>query len=165
MRYNKKDGIELSIRAVVAEELPQLQKMYQEAFRGLLKKYQDNETNPATVTMKQLEKLHASPTDEQLFILVDGKAVGSIKLSHLPNETIKLGPIAVLPTYQKQGIGKAAMAQIEEKYPACRRWLLDTIKQEVYLVNFYKSLGYVPTGKTEKVQSNMTIIFFQKEVS
>ncbi|MBP1045674.1 3-dehydroquinate synthase [Enterococcus sp. BWM-S5] len=155
----------VSLRSIALEELPKLQEIYQKAFTDILEKYKDSGSNPASVTMEQLYRIYQSSTHSLYFILSDGEIAGSIRLSHLSKETIKLGPIAVSPVYQKRGIGKTALELIEAEYPACRNWLLDTIEQEEYLVDFYKSIGYVPTGRTEAVQPNMTIIFFKKEVS
>lgn len=164
MHCNPDGEKKVSLKQVVFEELSTVKEIYQTAFKPLYEKYRD-EQNPALITLEKLQEVYADQTTDFFFVLMGEEITGCIKIKKESKETIKVGPLAVLPKFQKLGSGKQAMQLIEAEYPTCRKWLLDTIKQEAYLVKLYQSMGYIPTGRTAVVQQNMTIIFFQKEVS
>ena len=73
-----------------------------------------------------------------------------------------LARIFVLKKYRDKGIAQQAILLSESFYPDCRRWCLDTIKQEKRNCHLYEKLGYIPTGVQKKINNRMTIIDYEK---
>lgn len=56
-----------------------------------------------------------------------------------------------------------ALLKIEEMHSEVERWFLDTILQEAGNCYLYEKIGYKRTGKIEKVNEKMTLIFYEKQ--
>lgn len=83
-------------------------------------------------------------------ICADGdKIVASATAFILPTSESKLIYLAVLPEYQRKGIGKDLVRAIEceLKKRGVNRSL---IQARTYLKDFYTSLGYEPAGEIER---------------
>jgi hypothetical protein len=53
---------------------------------------------------------------------------------------------------------------IEEKYKPKNGWILDTILQEEGNCHLYEKLGYKKTGKIEKINERMDIVYYEKQL-
>lgn len=53
--------------------------------------------------------------------------------------------------------GAESLDKIIAKY-----WCLDTILQEKGCIRLYEKLGYHPTGRVEKINDRMDIVFYEK---
>ena len=57
----------------------------------------------------------------------------------------------------------ARLAITEAEYlHGAEQWALDTILQESGLCRFYEKLGYKDTGKREKINDKLTLVFYEK---
>ena len=139
-----------------AEALLDLQK---KAFRALVEKYRDYSTNPAMEPLTTLKRKLSER--DYYFILLDGRNVGYIGVRHGEGALV-ITPIGLLPEYQGRGIGRRALAILEELYPDNRRWSLGTIMQEEGLCRFYESAGYRRTGEVTHIQPGMDEVGYEK---
>ena len=57
-----------------------------------------------------------------------------------------------------------AIRQVEALYPQAARWELDTILQEAKLRHLYEKMGYRSTGRTQRIQEGMDLLFYAKQV-
>lgn len=153
-------NIEL-IRATI-EDAQQLQEMQVKSFQKLLDKYQDYDTSPANEPLeKMITRLDQKDTF-YYFICMDEVKVGAIRVIDSHTEKNKrISPLYILPEYQNRGIAQIAMKLCEQKH-GCERWELDTILQEERNCHLYEKMGYRRTGKTEKINDKLTLVFYEK---
>jgi len=133
-------------------------------FENLYSKYKD-ERSPFIESKSSLLEKIKRPNDYFYFIKKNEKTIGYARVFTNENQTkAKIGPIGILPKNEEQGLGTEAMILIEKEFPTVKEWYLDTILQESKLTHFYTKLGYKKTGRTEKIQEGMDIVFFIKKL-
>jgi len=155
---------EISLIKASMKDCQLIHKMQVESFKVLLDKYQDYDTNPAVEPLERIEsRMSLDILDHYLICLSDEK-IGSLRV-RTDNDTFRLGTIFILPEYQGKGYAKQSILKVEQLYPEVKKWGLATIKQESKLCHFYESLGYRLTSKEEQIQDDMTIVFYEKELS
>jgi N-acetylglutamate synthase-like GNAT family acetyltransferase len=135
------------------------------SFEILLKKYKDYETNPGNENIERtIQRLNQDFRDFYI-IKQNKKSVGAFSVRRLENGSIcKIGPIFVLPQYQNKGIAQEAFKIIESKYKPEKGWILDTILEEAGNCHLYEKIGYTRTGKIEKINERMNIVYYEKIV-
>lgn len=99
--------------------------------------------------------------DEFYKIVVDGQIVGGIILFSKDDGHWHLDLLNIVPECQNRGIGKQAMAFIEQAYPATK-WTLDTPGYAIRNQHFYETCGYVAVGIRQ--EPDMTVIEYEKRV-
>ena len=72
-----------------------------------------------------------------------------------------IGPLFVLPRYQNQGLGYAAIQKAFAMFPGVKVWRLDTILQEPGNCHLYEKCGFVRTGEESVVNDRMTLIDYE----
>ena len=155
----------IQLPKVLKHELKELHEIQVCAFKALMEKYQDFETNPAVESLQKLEKRYAQPSGIYHFIRLKGKNIGAIRvirseLQHI----IRISPMFIHPDYQNLHLGQEAVLQLERLYNDVKQWSLDTILQERKLCHFYERLGYTDTGKRENIKDGMDLIFYEKSL-
>jgi len=76
----------------------------------------------------------------------------------------RISPIFILPEFQNKGIAQNVFKIIEEKYKPQNGWVLDTILQENGNCYLYEKIGYVKTGKIDKINERMDIVYYEKKI-
>ena len=137
----------------------------QAAYKPLYDKYHDDNSNPYMESKETvLQKYTKERTKGYLFIK-DGVPVGTVRISLFPeSKSGRVSALAVHPKHQGKGIAQEALLKIEKMHSDVERWFLDTILQEAGNCHLYEKLGYKRTGKIEKVNENMTLLFYEKTV-
>jgi RimJ/RimL family protein N-acetyltransferase len=138
-----------------AEVILQLQK---DAYESEAQIYNDFEIPPLTENLSQLKTLFAS----HIFLkaTIDHKIAGSVR-AKINNGTCHIGRLIVNPEFQNRGIGTKLLAEIELKYPACRRFELFTGIKSTRNIRLYEKAGY-KAFKTESVSNKLSLICFEK---
>ena len=155
--------MELILKRATCEDAELIWKMQIEAFSDLYEKYQDTDTSPATEPLEKiLSRLRQCFTyyyiievDKNIVValrVVDKKEKGSAK---------RISPIFILKKYRNMGIAQAAIIEAERIH-GNDNWELDTILSEKGNCYLYEKMGFKSTGKTEKVNDKMTLVFYQK---
>lgn len=134
-----------------AEDFLDVQK---KSFQALLEKYHDNETNPANESLQTTLQRFINPQRHMYFICLNNNRIGMIIIGS-SKEKCTLIRIGILPEYQNKGYAQKAILNVEKLYPHATSWALDTIKQEEKLCYLYEKMGYVRTGKEEKIKDGM----------
>ena len=94
------------------------------------------------------------------------EVLGAIRIIRNENENMcRVSPLFILPKYQGRGIAQKVFTIIEETYPWAKKWELDTILQERGHCYLYEKLGYKKTGKEEKINEKMTIVYYEKKMN
>ena len=156
----------MSIRLVKIEleDAETIWKMQVEAFQDLLDKYKDFETNPAAepiektrIRLKQLSTFFYYIKDDNNIVgavrVVDKKEAGKAK---------RISPIFMMKEYRGHGYAQEAIKRMEEIHGS-DNWELETILQEKGNCYLYEKMGYRATGKIEKLNENMSLVYYRKD--
>ena len=157
-------NIELQKASLNEAEL--IHNMQLQAFQELLNKYHDYETSPGAEPIeKVISRINQSYTHYYL-IISNKEPVGAIRIVLLEEgKKCRISPVFILPMYQKKGIAQIVFQIIENMYKPINGWELDTILEEKGNCYLYEKMGYKKTGKYEKVNDKMTIVYYQKTMA
>jgi GNAT superfamily N-acetyltransferase len=151
------------LEEVSEKELQLVLDMQVESFMPLYEKYHDD-MSPAIEPLERIKARFDVPNRKYFFINKDGARAGVINLGHNdPNEkkVSFISPLFVLPRYQNQGIGYAAIQKAFEMYPEVTTWKLETILQEKGNCHLYEKCGFVRVGEEQVVNDKMTLIMYE----
>jgi GNAT superfamily N-acetyltransferase len=145
------------------ENAQEIHQMQIKSFKSLLDKYKDYDISPGNENIeKVLARINQETTDYYL-IKMENISVGAIRINKLENGLkCRISPIFILPEYQNKGIAQKVFKIIEEKYNPEKGWVLDTILQEEGNCYLYEKMGYKRTGKIEKINERMDIVYYEK---
>ncbi|MBO4390014.1 MAG: N-acetyltransferase [Lachnospiraceae bacterium] len=157
---------QIRLEEVTEEEIPFLYDMQVRSFMPLYEKYHD-ECSPAIESIERVQRRFAVENRKYYFIVLDGERVGAINLGHNdPNEkeVSFISPLFILPEFQNQGIGYAAIQKAFQMYPGVKTWKLETILQEKGNCHLYEKCGFVRIGAEKPVNEQMTLIDYERKV-
>ena len=153
----------MELRAIVREDIETVWRMQVEAFSDLLEKYQDYDTNPGAENIDQIRAKFEQPWTTYYFIIVSNEKVGVIRIVDKKDGTRKrISPIWIMKEHRHKGYAQQAIIEAEKLY-GTKNWCLDTILQEEGNIHLYEKLGYHPTGKVEKINDRMDIVYYEKD--
>jgi predicted acetyltransferase len=132
------------------------------AFKPLLEKYKDFNTNPANETINRVVTRINNPTGDFYKIIVENVHVGAIYVFWKEQTEFWISPMFILSTYQGQGIAQQAITLIEKLFPHATSWELATIMEEERNCYLYEKLGYIKTGVIKQLNDNTTLGFYKK---
>jgi ribosomal protein S18 acetylase RimI-like enzyme len=135
----------------------------QAAYKPLYEKYHDGDMSPYMESRQTvLQKYTREGTKGYVFV-EDGVTVGAVRITLYPEEKKgRVSALGVLPEYQGRGIAQRALLAIEKIHSDVDVWFLDTILEEKGNCHLYEKLGYKQTGKTERINDRMTLIYYEK---
>lgn len=152
----------ISLTKAELKDAETIYKMQIKSFMPLLEKYQDFDTSPASEPLDKMINHIKNPLIDYYIIKNKGINVGGIRILRKEDNRYRVSQIFILPEYQGQGIAQDIFRIIEVIYNDALVWELDTILQENGNCYLYEKLGYKKTGKAEKVNDKMTIVFYEK---
>lgn len=153
--------LEIKLEKTEEKDAPELLEMQKICFTPHLLLYKDYETSPAVATIEEV--LYMIENDNYYKIICDSICVGAINIKKLDDEGgYKLHIINILPEYQGKRIGQTAIRMTEELFPDAKIWELETLEDMPLNRHVYEKLGYHFTGKTEKVNEKLTLVFYKK---
>lgn len=145
------------------EDLQTIWEMQVEAFSELLEKYQDFDTSPGAEKLEKIEWRFNSPATTYYFIMAEGAKVGVIRVvDHKDDRPKKISPIFIMKPYRNKGYAQETIEEAERIHGK-NGWCLDTILQEAGNLHLYEKMGYHRTGRIEKINDRMDIVFYEKE--
>lgn len=94
----------------------------------------------------------------------EGEVVGAIRVVDKKEngKAKRISPIFIMEQYRNLGLAQKAMEEAERIH-GNSNWELDTLLEEAGNCYLYEKMGYHRTGKTEKINEKMTIVFYRKE--
>lgn len=153
----------VSVRKAKRQECEIIHHMQMISFAPLLEKYQDFDTNPGNEDINQIYRRFDQPFTDYYLIESENEIVGAIRIIKNEDEkTCRVSPLFILPKYQGRGIAQDVFNLMEQIYPWALKWKLDTILEERGNCYLYEKIGYKKTGKTEKINEKMTIVYYEK---
>lgn len=133
-----------------------------EAFKGLLEVYQDYDMSPAAESIDKIVARFEQPWTTYFFIEAEGTEVGVVRaIDKKDGSRKRISPIWIMKEFRGKGYAQDAIRALEALYGA-DNWCLDTILQEKGNLHLYEKMGYHQTGRTEKINERMDIVFYEK---
>jgi GNAT superfamily N-acetyltransferase len=153
----------IKLKPVKREDLETVWKMQIEAFKDLLDKYQDYDTSPGAESIDKIVARFEQPWTNYYFIMADEKCVGAIRIVDKKDASRKrISPIWIMKEYRNKGYAKQAILEAERIYGS-DHWCLDTILQEEGNLHLYEKMGYNRTGRIDKINDRMDIVYYEKD--
>ncbi|MCR5509668.1 MAG: GNAT family N-acetyltransferase [Lachnospiraceae bacterium] len=151
------------LKPVAEEDIETVWKMQVEAFSGLLEKYRDFELSPAAESMDKVAARFGQPWTTYYFIMADEEKAGVIRVVDKKDGSRKrISPVWIMPEYRNKGYAQQAILEAEKIYGS-DHWCLDTILQEKGNLHLYEKLGYHRTGRIDKINDRMDIVYYEKD--
>ena len=136
--------------------------MQKEAFGDLLEKYRDHGISPVSESYERIIEKYEMEGSFYYFISDSGVNVGVIRIIDKNDGSRKrISPIWIMSEHRNKGYAQAAIMEAERIHCA-DNWSLDTILQEKGNLHLYEKLGYHRTGKIEKINDRMDIVYYEK---
>ena len=148
---------------VTRDEIEIVWKMQVEAFSDLLAIYHDDEISPAAEDIEKVVARFEQPETTYYFITADGVRVGVIRVVDKKDGSRKrISPMWIMKEHRGKGYAQSAILEAEKIHGA-DNWCLDTILQEPGNIHLYEKMGYRRTGRVEKINDKMDIVFYEKD--
>ena len=148
---------------VPQKDIELLWRMQVEAFTDLLDKYQDFDLSPAAESIDKVIARFEQPWTKYYFIIAGGIKVGAIRVVDKQDGSRKrISPIWIMPEYRNKGYAQQAILAAEKIYGS-DHWCLDTILHEKGNIHLYEKLGYHQTGRVDKINDRMDIVYYEKD--
>lgn len=156
--------VEVKLLRANISDAKEIHAMQVEAFRKLLEKYQDFDTNPRNESVEKVEARLKQDFTFYYFICIGQQKVGAIRIvdKKEAGKNKRISPVFVLQEFQGKGIAQKAIRLCEEVH-GNGNWELDTILQEPGNCHLYEKMGYRQTGKTEVINEKLTLVFYEKK--
>jgi ribosomal protein S18 acetylase RimI-like enzyme len=153
----------IELRQAKRDDMQTIWQMQVEAFKGLLETYQDYDLSPAAEGPEKVMARFEQPWTKYYFIIAGGKRVGAIRVVDKQDGSRKrISPIWIMPKYRNKGYAQQAILAAEKIYGS-DHWCLDTILQEEGNLHLYEKLGYHRTGRVDKINERMDIVYYEKD--
>ena len=153
----------VTLRKAEREELQKIWQMQVEAFKGLLAKYKDYDMSPAAESLDKIVARFEQPWTTYFFIEAEGEDVGAIRVVDKKDGSRKrISPLWIMEEQRGKGYAQDAIRAVEALYGE-HHWELDTILQEEGNLHLYEKMGYHRTGKTDKINERMDIVYYEKD--
>ena len=151
------------LKKASVSDCEQLWRMQKEAFSGLLEKYRDYDTSPANEPVDKVRKRLEQSFTYYYYINADGENVGAIRIVDMKDDNTpkRISPVFIMPKHRRKGYAKQAILEAE-KLHGSDNWELETKLQEEGNCRLYESLGYKKTGRTEDINTQMTLVYYRK---
>lgn len=156
--------MEVNLLRANIRDAKELHAMQITAFKELLEKYKDFDTNPGNESVERVEARLKQDFTFYYFICIEQQKVGAIRIVDKKEvgKSKRISPLFILPEFQGKGIAQEAIRLCEEAHGK-ENWELDTILQEPKNCHLYEKMGYRQTGKTEVINKRLTLIFYEKK--
>ena len=152
----------VALKCAVESDVPMLWEMQVEAFRPLLEKYQSEVVNPACESVEKVRARFRHPCSDYYVIYVGEVPVGGVRVIRRKGARCQISPLFILPEHQRKGYACAAIRRLEEIYPNMQ-WELNTILEEKGNCRLYEKMGYRRTGEYERINEQMTLVYYRKK--
>jgi hypothetical protein len=153
----------VSLKAATKDDMQTIWGMQVAAFSELLEKYKDYDMSPAAEPFEKVMARYEQPWTVYYFIVAGDENVGAIRVVDKKDGSRKrISPIWIMPEHRNKGYAQAAISAVEQIYGSSR-WSLDTILQEKGNLHLYEKIGYHQTGRIDKINDRMDIVFYEKD--
>lgn len=144
-----------SFRLAHAQDLPALCALVESAYRGDSARggwtHEADLLEGTRTSQDELAQVLGDPASRLIVAERDGALIGTVTITQRSDETAYLGMLCVDPALQAGGMGRALMAEAEDR--ARRDFAAKTMEMTVIaprreLIAYYERRGYAQTGET-----------------
>ena len=155
--------MEVTLSRANMDDVEELHAMQVRAFKELLEKYQNFDTNPGNESVEKVGARLQQDFTFFYFICIGQQKVGAVRVvdQKESGKNKRISPIFILPEFQGKGIAQEAIRLCEEAHGS-ENWELDTILEESRNCYLYEKMGYRRTGRTEVINERLTLVFYEK---
>lgn len=132
------------------------------AFKPLLEKYKDYNTNPANESVDRVKTRINYANGGFYKILFKDILVGAMCIFWKEDTQFWISPMFISPGYQGKGIAQKAIVLIQEMFPQAVSWELKTILEEERNCYLYEKIGFQVIGEKHILNENSTLIHYKK---
>ena len=156
--------MEITLLRANINNAKELHAMQVKAFKELLEKYQDYDTNPGNESVEKVEARLKQDFTFYYFICIGQQKAGAIRIVDQKEngKNKRISPIFILPEFQGKGIAQKAIRLCEEMHGS-ENWELDTILQESKNCHLYEKMGYRQTERSKVINERLTLSFYEKK--
>lgn len=155
--------MDVELKPIERADVETVWKMQVEAFSDLLEKYQDFDTSPGAENIDKIIAKFEQPWTTYYFIIVSNEKVGVICIVDKKDGSKKrISPIWIMKEHRHKGYAQQAICEAERLHGQ-KNWCLDTILQEEGNLYLYEKHGYHRTGRVQKINDQMDIVFLEKD--
>ena len=131
--------------------------------RSMKKVFKDYDMSPAAESLDKIIARFEQPWTTYFFIEAEGEDVGAIRVVDKKDGSRKrISPLWIMEEYRGKGYAQDAIRAVEALYGE-HHWELDTILQEEGNLHLYEKMGYHRTGKTDRINERMDIVYYEKD--
>lgn len=152
---------DLAVRPAIADDLSRLRVLVERAYRGhSAREGWTHEADLITGERTSIEELRETLSDPDSAVLVaegDGALTGTVTVIRIAADRCYLGMLAVDPDRQAGGLGKRLIAAAEAAARGqfgARIMEMTVIAARTELIDWYRRLGYSPTGETQMLEGD-----------
>ncbi len=135
-----------TVRRASRDEAEKLARLIREAFLSEAAVYGD--IPPLHETAADIEATFDAQ-DVTIAADIANRTVGTVRGETIPDGTLVVRRLAVLPEARRLGMGRAMLLALEAAYPEAARFELFTGELNGAALGLYESLGYMRTGSRE----------------
>jgi GNAT superfamily N-acetyltransferase len=152
----------LEIRQARSEDAVGVHRVVQEAFG----EYRQAVPVSMSALDETPEDVRREVSSGNVVVAIDGtEVVGTVRYEVKP-EVLYVGRLAVLPSYQRRGVGAALMEYVEKLAPTLGRTRIELATRQSLPDNvlFYERLGYTVTERVAHPRGPDIVMWFEKMV-
>ena len=111
------------------EDCALIHSMQVSAFKELLHKYKDVDTNPGAESVERIIIRMKQDFTDYYLIQVHQQNIGAIRIIRRQDRSCRISPMFLVPEFQGRGYAQQVVLEVEKLYPQVTIWSLDTIKE------------------------------------
>ena len=142
-------------------DAPEILGLQKTAYQSEAEIYGDDSLPALQQTLEEMQTEFDRPGQVFLKTVVNGKIIGSMR-GYLENDTAHLSRVLVHPYFQKRGIGRQLVNEMEKAFPTAKRFEVKTGHRSEQNLARFKAHGY-REFKTEPLNATITWVYLQKE--
>lgn len=152
------EGLGVGILIAFKDDFAEILAIQKKAFLSEAELYQNFKIQPLTQTLEEMleECIHKVV----LKAMVGEKIVGSIR-ANVCEEGCCVNKLVVLPEFQKRGIGKMLLLEIEKYFPGTKKFTLATGSKSESNIRLYEKAGY-KIIRTETFHDGVEAVVMEK---
>lgn len=154
----------LALRRASRWDVEELYKLQVLGYIGLLEKYRDFDTNPATETPERILREFYWQAVDFYFVLLGARKIGALRVSESPDGACILSHFLILPEYRGKGYAGEVLRLLEAHYPDAVRWSLTANRDDPKLRHLFKKAGYRLTGNIRYLGEGLRVGDFIKDM-
>jgi ribosomal protein S18 acetylase RimI-like enzyme len=113
-------------------------------------------------------KARLTRPNSEFLVADDGEHIGGMAFAAATTDAkiIVLNQLYVHPAWQRQGIGRALLEEVEASFPEARTLRLEVEEANARAIAFYRSNGFLPAGSTADCggDSGLPALILQKAI-